>query len=94
MKLLTEEADFGLCGDKASWATASYGEAGTGVTFRVNNNPVMTKGDQSVLLRNANFISPRAYVKRHQLYRNPPGWMLMSNIEVKIYIKEYLKPII
>ena len=42
MKFLIEEADLDLCGDKISWATASYGESGAGVTDRVNNNHAVT----------------------------------------------------
>ena len=49
---LTEEADIDLCGNGTIWNTASYGEAGVGVTGRVNIKPVVNKGEQTLHIGN------------------------------------------
>ena len=36
--------------DETSWATASPGEAGDGVTYRVPNKPGVSKGGQAVII--------------------------------------------
>ena len=59
----------------------------------VKNKPVVTKGVQNFLLRNVNHISPRAYIHRHNLQMNSPGWMVMGNIEVE-NLMEDLNPMI
>ena len=80
MIFLTEEADIFLCGDEASWSTASYGKAGTGVTVRVKKNPGVTKISQTVLLSNVNFINTCEYMQIHWMHRKPPGCTVMGKI--------------
>ena len=64
---LTEEADIDLCSNGTIWNTASYGEAGVGVTGRVNIKPVVNKGDQTLFIGNSNSIIPREYMHRHNM---------------------------
>ena len=88
MKVLAQEADLELCGDKTSWSTASYGDAGAGVTGRVKKKSGVTKGGQNVLISNVNHIKKPAYVQRHKLKSKPPGWTVMGNIEMKNIMKD------
>ena len=93
MNFLTKESYIYLCGENTIWDTASYGEAGSGVTGRLKNNPGVTKGGQTVLLVNLNNISLCAYIRRHKLHSNPPGCTVMGNIELNNHI-EGLNPMI
>ena len=93
MNFLTKEAYIYLCGENTIWDTASYGEAGSGVTGRFKKNTGVTKGGQTVLLVNFNNISLCAYIRRHKLHSNPPGCAVMGNIELNNHI-EGLNPVI
>ena len=93
MDVLVEEANLDLCGDGTSWNTTSYGEAGSVLTQKVNNKPVVTKGVQPVLLRDVNYTRPCVYMHIHRLHRKPSGWGSMGKIQVK-NLMEDLKPMI
>ena len=67
MIFLIEEAGIDLCGDDTIWNTALYGEAGVGVTGRVNIKPVVNKGDQTHHIGNSNSTIPREYMHRHNI---------------------------
>ena len=47
---LTKEADLDQCIDETSWATASPGEKGSGITGRIQNKPGVNKGGQTVVM--------------------------------------------
>ena len=47
---LTKSVNLDLCGDASTWATASPGESGSGITGRVQGKPGVSKGGQTVLL--------------------------------------------
>ena len=66
---------------------------GGGVTGRVKNKSGVTKGGQNVLLGNVNIISTHVYMHRQMIYRKPPDWKVMGDIEVE-NIMEYLNPMI
>ena len=47
---VTEKAELDATIDETTFATASSGESGAGVTFRVVGKPYVSKGDQTVLV--------------------------------------------
>ena len=49
-KLFTKHAELDATIDETTFATASPGEAGAGVTFRVVGKPNVSKGGQTVLV--------------------------------------------
>ena len=81
--LLLKSGELDITGDETSWATASFGEAGAGVTFRVQGKPGVTKGGQTVIISDSHRIRPRAYMHRHKLHVKPDGWTAMGPIEAK-----------
>ena len=62
-----------LTGDETSWATASPGEAGSGVTYRVPNKTGVSKGGHTVIISDSHQVRPRAYMHRHKLHDRPVG---------------------
>ena len=88
---LSKRAELDITGDETSWATASPGEAGAGVTGRIMGKPGVSKGGQTVIISDSHRIRPRAYMHRHKLHEKPPGWTAMGPIECK-FILDTVKP--
>ena len=59
---LSNMGELDLTGDDTSLATASPGESGAGVTFRVQNKPGVSKGGQTVILSDTHRVRPQAYM--------------------------------
>ena len=70
---LSKRAELDLMGDETSWATASPGEAGAGVTYRVPNKPGVSKVWQTVIISDSHQVRTRAYMHRHKLHDRPVG---------------------
>ena len=60
INFLKNHTELGLYGDETRWETAIYGETGAGITFQIANNPVITKGGQTVLVSDIHRIRPCA----------------------------------
>jgi len=56
------------CGDETSFGHQSFGEPGAGLIFYVRNKPTITKGMQTVIVSDVDWIRPRAYLHRHKLH--------------------------
>ena len=80
---LTEEAELDATIDETTFATASPGESGAGVTFRVIGKPNVSKGGQTVLVCDSHRIRPRAYHHRHKLHVKPDGWTATGMVEAR-----------
>ena len=59
---LSKSAELDITGDETSWATASPGEAGAGVTGIIMGKPGVSKGGQTVIVSDSRRIRPRAYM--------------------------------
>jgi len=64
---ITKHACLDLTGDETIWGCTGYGEADSGITERIMNKLSISKGDQVVIISNANRIRSRAYIHRHKL---------------------------
>ena len=80
---LTEYAELDATIDETTYATASPGESGAGVTFRVVGKPNVSKGGQTVLVCDSHRVRPRAYYHRHKLHDKPDGWTATGMIEAR-----------
>ena len=56
INFLPKHVELDICGDETCWATASYGEAGAGLTFQMTNKPGITKGGHPVLVSDIHCI--------------------------------------
>ena len=74
--------------DEMTYATASPGESGAGVTFRIMGKPNVSKGGQTVLVCEAHCGRPRAYYHRHKLHSKPEGWTASSMTEARQLLKK------
>ena len=79
--------------DETTFATASPGESGAGVTFRVMGKPNVSKGGQTVLVCDSHRVRPRAYYHRHKAHVKPDGWTATGMIEAR-RIYEKLLPMV
>ena len=80
---LTECAELDATIDETTFATASPGESGSGVTFRVIGKPNVSKGGQTVMVCDSHRVRPRAYYHRHKLHVKPDGWTAAGMIEAR-----------
>ena len=71
---ITLYAGLDLVGDESSFAHQGYGEAGAGNVFTVLNKPSVSKGMQSVIVTDVEYLRPRAYLHRHKLNKKFPGF--------------------
>ena len=76
VNFITTRVKLDIYGDETSWATASYGETGDGLTGRIYNKPGIMNIVQTVLDRDVHCISMRAYRNRQNFHVKPPGWNL------------------
>ena len=83
IKFLSKHTELDQTGDKTSWETASPGEKGAGVTFRVKGNTEVTNGCQPVLVCEGHLVFPCTNIHRHKLHMKPQGWGEMGMIEVR-----------
>jgi len=90
---LTKCAELDATIDETSFATASPGEAGSGVTFRVMGKPGVSKGGQTVLMCDAHRIRPRAFYHRHKLHKKPDGWNAQGMIEARRLLESIIPKI-
>lgn len=65
---LTLYANPDLCSDETSMGNQSYGEVGTGLIYRAIGKPGVTKGMQTVLVSDVDWIRLRAYLYPHKLH--------------------------
>ena len=56
---------------------------GVGITGQIFNKSRITKGCQTVLVRDVHHIRPHAYRHRHKFHLNNPRWNAWDKIEVK-----------
>ena len=80
---LTEHAELDATIDETTFATASPGEKGASITFRVIDKPNVSKGGQTVLVCDSHRVRPRAYYHRHKLHPKPDGWTASGMIEAR-----------
>ena len=80
---LSMDADIDCTIDETTFATASPGESGAGITYRIVGKPNVSKGGQTVLICDAHRIQPRAYYHRHKLHVKPDGWTASGMIEAR-----------
>ena len=59
--------------DETIFATASHGELGAGVTFRIMEKSNVSKGGQTVLVCDAHGVQPRTYYQWHKLHAKSDG---------------------
>ena len=90
---LTMDAELDCTIDETTYATASPGESGAGVTFRIMGKPNVSKGGQTVLLCDAHRVRPRAYYHRHKVHSKPEGWTASGMIEARRLL-EKLEPMV
>ena len=88
---LTLYANPDLCGDETSMGSESFGEAGSGLLFRVIGKPGITKGMQTVLVSDVDWIRPRAYLHRHKLH--PKLYSNRGPTEVRLIWETQLGPL-
>ena len=87
-------AELDLCGDETTYATASFGEKGSGLTGRIKGKPGVAKGGQIILVSDVHRIRSRAYVHRHKIHKDPDHDMTgMGMIEVKLVLEKLKKMI-
>ena len=80
---LTERAELDATIDKTTFATASPGDSGSGVTFQVIGKQNVLKGGQTVMVCDSHRIRPRAYYHRHKLHIKPDGWTATGMVEAQ-----------
>ena len=90
---LSEHAELDATLDETTFATASPGEKGANVTFRVIGKPNVSKGGQTVLVCDSHRVRPRAYYHRHKLHPKPDGWTASGMIEAR-RLYEKLAPMV
>ena len=76
--------------DETTFATASPGESGVGVTFQIIGKPNISKGGQTILICDAHCVRPRAYYHRHKLQVKPDGWTASGMIEARRLLEQLL----
>ena len=62
---LTRNVEMDLTEDETSWAHQGYGESGSNIIKRIQNNPGVSKGGQTVLVSVTNRIRPYWYQHCH-----------------------------
>ena len=87
---ISKRAELDATGDETSWSTASPGESGAGVTFRVMNKPGISKGGQTVIVSDSHRVRPRAYMHRHKMHEKPEGWNAMGPIECRKMLEKLI----
>ena len=93
VNFLSMDAELDCTIDETTFATASPGESGAGVTYRIVGKPNVSKGGQTVLICDAHRIRPRAYYHRHKLHVKPDGWTASGMIEARRLL-EKLEPMV
>ena len=88
MNYLSEHAELDATLDETTFATASPGEKGANVTFRVIRKLNVSKGGQTVLVCDSHRVCPRAYYHRHKLHSKPDGWTASGMIEARRLYKK------
>ena len=83
VNFITNNSKLDICGDETRWSTASYGEAGAGITGLIDNKTGITNGGQKVLVSDIHSVRMCAYSHRHKLHMNPPECNVWGKIEVK-----------
>ena len=78
---LYKDAELDFTIDETTFATASPGKSGAGVTFQIRGKPNVSKGGQTVLICDAHRVQPRAFCHRQKLQVKPDGWTASGMIE-------------
>jgi hypothetical protein len=84
---VTQKAGFDQCGNKTTWGFGGYGEASSGLV-RIMGKPGITKGGQTVIISDVDWLRPRAYIHRHKKHEKPRGWTKQGPFEVKCLLQD------
>ena len=90
---LTLYASLDLSADETSCAHQGYGEAGSGICVKVRGKPHVNKGMQTVIVSDAEYVWPRAYLHRHKLNKRYEGLSYEGPNEIRALWEEGLKPL-
>ena len=63
-----------MSGDEIYWGLQGWGEANSGIKFKIKNNPGASKGAQIVIGTDVNNVHPRAYVHWHKMHNLPANF--------------------
>ena len=93
VNFLTKNAELDQTIDEMSFVTASPGETGAGITFRVFGKAGVSKGGQTVLVCDSHRVRPRVYYHRHKLHKANDGWIVQGMVET-LGLLENLQPMV
>jgi len=79
------------CGDETSFAQQGFGEPGTRLLYYVRGKPNITKGMQTVIVSDVDWIRPRAYLHRHK--KHPKLFTQQGPNEVRLLWESQLLPL-
>ena len=88
---LTLYAELDQCGDETSYAHEGHGEPESGLVSLVTGKPGISKGMQTVIVSDVEYLRPRAYIHRHK--KNIRYWTLDGPNEVRQMWEEKLRPL-
>ena len=91
---ITLYASLDLSGDETSFPHQGHGETGTGLVAAVKGKPAISKGMQSVIVSDAEYIRPRAYLHRHKKNKRYPGFSFEGPNEVRQIWDEQLSQLL
>ena len=79
------------CGDETSYGFQGWGEPASGLVYLINNKPEITKGMQTVITSDVDWIRPRAYIHRHK--KHPKLFTNQGPTEVRLMWETQLLPL-
>ena len=88
---LTLCANPDLCGDETSCGHQGFGEPGTHLVYNVKGKPNITKGMQTVMLSDVDWLRPRAYLHRHN--QHPQLFSAQGCNEVRLLWETQILPL-
>jgi len=91
VKALTLFANPDQCGDETSCGHQGFGEPGSHLVYNVKGKPNITKGMQTVLTSDVDWIRPRAYLHRHNCH--PQLFSVQGCNEVRLLWETQLLPL-
>ena len=75
-----------MCGYKTSWGHKGWGEANSGLMFKILNRPGVRKGGHIVMVTDVYHVLPRAYMHRDKVQNHPDNFNSQGHDEVCIII--------
>ena len=91
---LTLYASLDLVGDESSYAHQGHGETDTGLVSLIRNKPSVSKGMQTVIVSDVEYIRPRAYLHRHRMNKKFDGLSYEGPNEVRLIWEEQLSQLL